>query len=265
MDRKTARKPGLAAQRLPSADRGPHHSPANPTVDAPVDAPPIPVDAPRRRGRPPGRRADPDTRQLLIRTGLAILTEKGYSAVGVDEILRIASVPKGSFYHYFDSKEAFGHVLIDAYAEYFAGRLDRWFLDPALGPLDRLRAFIDDAKAGMKRHDFRRGCLVGNLGQEMGALPESFRTRIIAVFADWQRRTEHCLVAARAAGEIAPPLSCRQLAELFWIGWEGAVLRAKLERRAGPLDRFGAGFLSLLNPVQRTHHQGGSKRCSKAC
>lgn len=219
--------------------------PVSPSSDDTV-APPA-----RRRGRRPRDRgdADPDTRRLLIRTGLIALTERGYSGVGIDEILRTAGVPKGSFYHYFDSKESFGGELITAYADYFAARLDRWFLDSSLSPLDRLRGFIRDASRNMKRHDFRRGCLVGNLGQEMAALPPSFRARIIAVFVDWQRRTERCLRAARDAGQIAPTMSCRALAELFWIGWEGAVLRAKLEGHARPLDRFGAGFLSLLQPL----------------
>ena len=224
-------------------------SPAKPSAHPSTGdtVPPLP----RRRGRPPRDRgdADPDTRRLLIRTGLIALTEKGYCGVGIDEILRTAGVPKGSFYHYFDSKESFGNELITAYADYFAARLDRWFLDTSLSPLDRLRGFIRDASHSMKRHDFRRGCLVGNLGQEMAALPPSFRARIIAIFVDWQRRTERCLRAACNAGQIAPTMSCRALAELFWIGWEGAVLRAKLEGHARPLDRFGAGFLSLLHPL----------------
>jgi TetR/AcrR family transcriptional repressor of nem operon len=204
--------------------------------------------APRRRGRPPKNPAElrQDTRALLVRTGVAVLTEKGYSAVGIDEILRLAAVPKGSFYHCFESKEAFGQALIAAYAGYFARKLDRWLLDAGTPPLQRLRHFIEDAEQGMARHGFRRGCLVGNLGQEMGTLPESFRAQLEQVFRDWQARTAACLTEAQRAGEVSAEHDCTALAQFFWIGWEGAVLRAKLERSAAPLRVYAQGFFQLL-------------------
>lgn len=206
--------------------------------------------APRRRGRPP-KHADAatrvDTRTLLIRTGVAVLTQKGYSSVGLDEILRLAQVPKGSFYHCFASKEAFGQALIAAYASYFARKLDRWLLDASVPPLQRLHHFIDDAIHGMARYDFARGCLVGNLGQEMGALPEAFRTQLEAVFLDWQARVAACLRAAQEQGEIAAAHDSAAQAEFFWIGWEGAVLRAKLRRSATPLQVYAQGFFQLLH------------------
>jgi TetR/AcrR family transcriptional repressor of nem operon len=183
----------------------------------------------------------------LVRTGVAILTEKGYSSVGIDEVLRSVQVPKGSFYHYFESKEAFGQVLIAHYADYFARKLDRWFLDITTAPLHRLRNFIRDAKEGMARHDFKRGCLVGNLGQEMGALPESFRTQLEQTFQDWQNRTASCLFEAQRSNEISAHHDCVALAQFFWIGWEGAVLRAKLNRSSTPLDVYAEGFFELLD------------------
>lgn len=209
----------------------------------------------RRRGRPPKDQSQPNApRARLLRTGLAILTEKGFSAVGVEEILAAADVPKGSFYHYFGSKEAFGLELIDTYAAYFARKLDRWFDDGTRAPLDRLRDFIADARSGMARHFYRRGCLVGNLGQEMGALPEPFRQRLAAVFRDWEARTSRCLRAAQRAGDIPKSLDCDSLAHFFWIGWEGAVLRAKLERRPEALDVFARGFFAMIEAKDmRTH------------
>lgn len=205
----------------------------------------------RRPGRPPKSAlpAYAETRERLLRQGLATLTEKGFAAVSLDEILRAASVPKGSFYHYFDSKDAFGHALIACYAEYFATKLSRSFAASPDSALAGLRAFIADARAGMQRHAFKRGCLIGNLGQEMGTLPESFRAQLIAVLHDWQQRTTECLLRAQALHEIDARHDCARLATLFWTGWEGAVLRAKLERSPEPLDVFAQGFWQiLLNP-----------------
>lgn len=203
--------------------------------------------AAKPRGRPKRAPADAEVRQRLLRTGLIFLTQKGYSAVGLDEILREAGVPKGGFYHYFDSKADFGRALIDAYHAYFRDKLERCFSEQSLSPLGRLRAFVADAQAGMQRHDFTRGCLVGNLGQEMGALPPEFREKLVHVLEDWQSRTAACLSAAQAAGEIAAHHDPARLAAIFWIGWEGAVLRAKLERKPDPLTIFADGFFAMLN------------------
>ncbi len=208
---------------------------------------------PRKRGRPPKDQTALDaTRTRLVRAGVAILTEKGFSAVGLDEILSSVGVPKGSFYFYFDSKTAFGLTLVDAYAEFFARKLDRWFEDDTRAPLQRLHDFVADAREGMRRYHFRRGCLVGNLGQEMGALPEEFRDRLSDVFRDWEARTAKCLRAAQAAGEIAQSLDCDRLASFFWIGWEGAVLRAKLEKSPAALEEFAAGFFKILETSSGT-------------
>lgn len=215
----------------------------------------------RKRGRPRNDPSSPGSaRSKLLRTGVAILTEKGFSAVGIEEILSAASVPKGSFYHYFKSKDDFGLALIDAYADYFARKLDHWFEAPGRAPLQRLADFVGDAREGMARHDFRRGCLVGNLGQEMGVLAEPFRHRIAAVFTDWEMRTAMCLRAAQAAGQIPQTVDCAQLAAFFWIGWEGAVLRAKLERRADALDVFADGFFKQLGAQPEAMGVG---RCSR--
>lgn len=201
----------------------------------------------RRRGRPPRRREDLiSTRELLLRAGLEVLTEKGFSATGIDEILGRVGVPKGSFYHYFESKEEFGLELIDLYAKFFARKLDRHFNNKAQSPLGRLHAFIEDAKDGMTRYEYRRGCLIGNLGQEMGALPESFRARLKDTFEDWQSRLSVCFLEAQQAGQLASDVDVSQLAAFFWIGWEGAVLRAKLERTVIPLEVFTRFFFAGL-------------------
>lgn len=198
-----------------------------------------------RRGRPPKvQREHADTREVLLRCGMETLTEQGFAATGIDAVLKRVNVPKGSFYHYFDSKEAFGQAVLRCYADYFARKLDRWLLNDSELPLQRLRNFAEDAKASMTKYQFRRGCLVGNLGQEIIVLPESFRNELEDVLLDWQRRLATCLRQAVSLGQINADSDCEALSAFFWIGWEGAVLRARLVQDVRPLDVFINGFLA---------------------
>lgn len=198
--------------------------------------------------RPRRRRGglDVDTREKLIWCGTKLLTERGFHAVGIEEVLSCASVPKGSFYHYFESKHAFGEAVIDNFARYFNRKLDRILKDETGTPLTRLRAFVKEATDGMTRYEFRRGCLIGNLGQELGGLNEEFRNRIEAVLQSWQARVATCLTEAQQANEISLDQDVHALAEFFWIGWEGAILRSKLARSVAPMERFASLFFSRV-------------------
>lgn len=210
------------------------------------------VDIRRPRGRPAKDHAEyAEIRDRLIREGVALLTEKGFVSTNLDEVVKKAGVPKGSFYTYFDSKEAFGLVLIDRYAQYFARKLDKCYDNSFRSPLERISDFMLEARENMARFDFRRGCLVGNLGQEMAVLPGAYRQRLVDVFSNWEQKTEACLKAAQDAGEIDRDIDSAKKSEAFWIGWEGAILRAKLSRSAAPIDRFSEDFLDGLRPRTR--------------
>lgn len=208
-------------------------------MDSPDPSPKIRID---RATRAEQRR---DTRALIVRCGTELFTERGFQATGIDEIRARVNVPKGSFYHFFESKQAFGLAVIDSYAAYFERKLQRHFDKTSLSPLARLRSFVDDAKAGMQRFNFQRGCLIGNLGQELGGIDDLFRERLEAVLQSWQRLTATCLQAAVDAQELPADTDCAALAAFFWIGWEGAILRAKLTRNNDPLEHFFGSFLAI--------------------
>lgn len=186
------------------------------------------------------------TKEKLIRTGMELCTEGGFQAMALEQVLRKSGTPKGSFYYYFPSKKDFGFAVIDAYSDYFYAKLQRSLEDPKHTPLQRLRNFALDAEQGMERHGYLRGCLVGNLGQEMAALDNEFRERLESVLKRWEALTRECLAAAQQASEIHKDLDVNRLAEFFWIGWEGAILRAKLSRSAEPMRVFMEGFLAGL-------------------
>lgn len=187
-----------------------------------------------------------ETREALVRCGTELCTERGFQITGIDEVLKRVGVPKGSFYYYFESKHKFGQAVIENYAAYFQRKLDRTLGDASHSPLQRLRNFIEEAGRGMAKFDFQRGCLVGNLGQEMGGLDETYRHQLESVLLSWQGTTATCLREAAALGEIASGADVDRLAAFFWVGWEGAILRAKLTRNTEPLQLFGSLFFDLI-------------------
>lgn len=186
-----------------------------------------------KAGLPRGRI---DKRAALIDIGTAIFTQKGFSTTGIDEIVQATDVPKGSFYYYFSSKEEFAIAVIGNYGRYFSRKLERILKDQDKTPLARLKGFTEEASSGMMRFDFKRGCLVGNLGQEMASLEENFRVVLLDVLREWRRRFAACLQEAKDSGEILTPVDAATLSHFFWCAWEGAVLCAKLERSAVSLD-----------------------------
>lgn len=201
----------------------------------------------RGRGRPPKEASEKnEVKKKLIRVGLELLTEKGFSTTGLDEIFRRAGISKGSFYHYYASKEAFGAELIDSYAVYFARKLDYFLEDETLPHLERIILFAQDAERNMARFDYKRGCLVGNLGQEMNTLPESFRSKLKDIFKDWQARIAKCLKEGQRVGEVSALISPDDAATVFWIGWEGAVLHSKLAQTSEPLRFFLTFFIKII-------------------
>jgi len=99
----------------------------------------------------------------------------------------------------------------------------------------------------MARHQWlRRGCLVGNLAQELGGRNDAFRQQLEAVLTSWQARVADCLNEAVMRGDLDHDVDAKQLAAFFWIGWEGALTNAKLTRDSLPLDCFIDQYFALL-------------------
>ncbi|MCG8710763.1 TetR/AcrR family transcriptional regulator [Brenneria sp. 4F2] len=209
-----------------------------------------------RRGRPPkAKREFSDTREALIRSGLEVITETGYLSAGIEAVIKNISVPKGTFYHYFTSKHAFGVAVITAYGSFFAHRLDKYLLNTQSSPLQRMQNLVTHSGLAMAGHDFKRGCLVGNLLQESPLLPDDFPDMLKTILEDWERRVAQCLEEARLAGEIVTTTSSLSLARIFWSGWEGAVMRAKLFRSVEPLQQFWFFFLQSIQANNTKHRE----------
>ncbi len=179
-----------------------------------------------------------NTRNHIIRTGAEMIGHKGFGATGINGVLTTAGVPKGSFYHYFSSKNDFGLAVIDTFAEEYDAKLDRILNDSSRSCLDRLRAYFDTGLETMTSCEFTRGCLIGNLGQELAGQNEPFRKRLDTVFQGWEKRFERCIEEARLAGDVDDSIDPADVASFLLSGWEGAILRAKVLKSTEPMERF---------------------------
>jgi TetR/AcrR family transcriptional regulator, transcriptional repressor for nem operon len=184
--------------------------------------------------RPP----NPEVRRRLLEAGLDLVHARGFAASGVKDITDVAGVPKGSFYAYFPSKEAFATAILDHYWSDIEARILP-LLDAEGTAHERItrffRALADEHEAG----DFLLGCLVGNLSLELGGSSEPVRAELVRILGRWDDALAAAVRSGQdRSGEIRTDLKAEELALLLIEAWEGAALRGKVTRSRAPYERF---------------------------
>lgn len=177
------------------------------------------------------------TRERLLAAGMQMLLERGYTAMGIQDLLAATGTPKGSFYHHFGSKEAFALEVVGRYMDEVHHGLDATLANPDRAPLERVRDFLE-LSAEKYRSEGNLGCLLGGLGQELSGVNDRFRLRIEQCLTEIADRFVACFDEARARGELPPGADARALADRLLDCWEGAALRSRLRRDAAPLTRM---------------------------
>lgn len=178
------------------------------------------------------------TRNKLIDTGAELIVQHGYNATGINAVLNACGVPKGSFYHYFSSKEDFGLAVIERFADDYSDGLATLLEDAHIPPLERLRLYFAQGRQYMQTCNHETGCLIGNLGQELAGQSDVFRDALNNVFLRWETHFVTCIEAAQAQGSICPRADTAALASFILSGWEGAILRAKTLKSVAPMEHF---------------------------
>ncbi len=190
---------------------------------------------------------DIGTRARLLEAGAQAIAAKSFNSCGLAEILSAAGVPKGSFYHYFDSKEDFGVALIEKEsAEYFE------LLRPILGDrkrsaLARLRAVFEQGRDECLSRGPARQCLIPKLALETSQLSETVHAAVKCAYDQWTALLAGVIREAQAAGEIGRGQEPERLAKALVMLWEGATLRMQIDRSLQPVeDCLSFVFDSLL-------------------
>ncbi len=188
------------------------------------------------------------TRERILDAAEPLMLAKSFHSVGLTEILKAVQVPKGSFYHYFESKEAFGVALLDHYCAKVTAFKESWLRDRETypDPVERLLAFLDFACAAFVENDYQPTCLIVKLAAEVTTFSDAMRRPLERGYQSWNALyTEivaEAIVGHRVRAEIDASRSGAAIGDL----WVGAMIRASVARSTVPLDGARATIAAIL-------------------
>lgn len=169
-----------------------------------------------------------DTRQQILSTAQNIILGKGFAAVGLNEILKTAGVPKGSFYHYFESKEHFGSAMLENYFDQYMLTLDEQLNDKTQPAVERLLSYFDKWKVSQCSDTTVDKCMVVKLSGEVTDLSESMRLALKQGTQRVIKRIANLVQEAVDNGEETLTDDAHIVAEEMYCLWVGATLLTKV-------------------------------------
>ena len=132
------------------------------------------------------------TRERLIDSARHLFWERGFAGTSMSDLLAHAGVNSGSFYHFFESKEA----LLRAVLEMYLGALRPMVVDPAFArtddPVARIFAILEGYRERILLTQCKYGCPLGRLALEI----------------DPENRPAHALIADNFRGWISAVREC---------------------------------------------------------
>jgi TetR/AcrR family transcriptional regulator, transcriptional repressor for nem operon len=188
------------------------------------------------------------TREKILASAQSLIELRGYSALGVAEICKAAGVPKGSFYYFFESKEALALAVIDTQWE-AQRRVWAGVLRSDAAPLQRLRQLLEETEADQRARQQScgtvAGCMFGNLTLELSNQTETIRERLQQIFNAQVEMVEAVITEAIERRDIDVN-DARLAARSLIAQLEGQVLFAKLYNNTQRLDSLWDCCVSLL-------------------
>ena len=188
-----------------------------------------------------------DVKQHILDTGKAIILGKGFAAVGLNEILCMAQVPKGSFYHYFKSKESFGEALVDSYVLDYLAHVDSLLKPDGSPAAERLMRYWSSWMTTGENQSAQCNCLVVKLSGEVSDMSEAMRVALLHGTNLIIERLANCIVQGLADGSLFGDFDAHHTALTLYELWLGAALLTKVRRERSALDAAMSATLSRLN------------------
>ena len=176
-------------------------------------------------------------REEILQSGVEILTMKGFSGLGVQHVLKACGIPKGSFYNFFENKDAFVMEAIKLYNRKVKFILEQIDNDSTLNPIEKITKFYSISNDFFFNNSSLRTCPMMNIvsdGVENEAIIELIHSSIDmhkGFIAKW---IESATTLELISNQIDPV----RLTHMIYDNYHGAVLRMKYENSELPLNNF---------------------------
>lgn len=187
-------------------------------------------------------------RSTILDQGTELIRRKGYHNVGINEILKVCGIPKGSFYNFFKNKEDFIEQSIRSYGAQGTAMLEQYLMDTSYSPIHRLRRFYQAMIENFSREGCTAGCLLANLSMEIGGINAHLAAVADEMFQHNLSLVTACVLEAQKTNSLTTAFPAPYLAEYLQAGLSGAISRMKVQHDRRFLDQWHKMTFALLAP-----------------
>src|SRR4051794_34751466 len=133
------------------------------------------------------------TRDRLIESARYLFWERGFAGTSMSDLLTHAGVNSGSFYHFFESKEALLREVLEGYLH----ALRPMVVDPAFAkaeePVARIFAILEGYRGRILQTECKYGCPLGRLALEIDPENRPAHKLIAENFRGWIQAVRECI------------------------------------------------------------------------
>jgi len=170
--------------------------------------------------------AQSPTKEKILDAAQQLMLAKGFPATTVDEICQAAGFTKGSFFHYFASKEHLGKEVLDRFYVLLQQTIDQGSFRKKSDPLQRVYSYVDRFIEMSTNPELPNGCLLGHFTQELSDTHPEIRSLCAQYFAEWAALLKHDLDEAKAKHAPRVSFDTQSVAEYFLAVMQGSRILA---------------------------------------
>lgn len=174
-------------------------------------------------------------REKVLSAAMDEFHRVGFNGSSVDDITKLAKVPKGSFYNHFKSKEV---LAVEVLQQFSVQRPHAILLNHDISPIKRIKQYFDKMAEEFAQSDYKKGCLLGNFSSELSDHSELVQEKLESLFSKWSKLLAGVIHEAQEAGEIKAELKSDHLAGFILSAWQGTLVRSRATRSQAPLKEF---------------------------